>query len=160
MLLCCAGTVVNAARGDGDAARLAVTRTEELAPAVEPSLPWVAGLRAVLNASACVDLGDFNAARRAREDARRALAMLPDLPLFDRILVGVDARQARAAVPARLTPAERRVAEHIDSPLSGAAIAAELGVSPETVKSHLGSIYRKLGASSRQEAAEVLRGDR
>jgi len=56
-----------------------------------------------------------------------------------------------------LTPAERRVLELLPTHLTEAQMAEQLFVSRNTVKSHLKSLYRKLGASSRAEAVSCAR---
>lgn len=55
-----------------------------------------------------------------------------------------------------LTPQESRVAEAVASGASDRQVAAELFLSPRTVASHLSSIYRKLGISSRSALAARL----
>lgn len=52
-----------------------------------------------------------------------------------------------------LTSRERQVAEHVSRALTNDEIAAALCVKPETVKSHLHSITRKMGARNRVEVA-------
>jgi DNA-binding CsgD family transcriptional regulator len=42
--------------------------------------------------------------------------------------------------------------------LTNGEIAAELGIGPESVKTHLAAAYRKLGVRNRMEAANKLRG--
>ncbi len=51
-----------------------------------------------------------------------------------------------------LTPREIQVLELVADGLANKAIASRLGVSDETVKFHLGSIFGKLGASNRTDA--------
>jgi DNA-binding NarL/FixJ family response regulator len=51
-----------------------------------------------------------------------------------------------------LTPRESEVLELVADGLPNKLIAANLGVSCETVKFHLGSIFAKLGASNRTDA--------
>jgi DNA-binding NarL/FixJ family response regulator len=51
-----------------------------------------------------------------------------------------------------LTPRETQVLELVADGLPNKAIAARLGVSDETVKFHLGSVFGKLGASNRTDA--------
>jgi LuxR family maltose regulon positive regulatory protein len=51
-----------------------------------------------------------------------------------------------------LTPAELRLLPYLQTHLTAEGIAERLSVSAHTVKAHIKSIYRKLGASSRSEA--------
>jgi LuxR family transcriptional regulator, maltose regulon positive regulatory protein len=72
---------------------------------------------------------------------------------------------ARQAIPAQVMPLvveslsnrEREVLQHASEMLGTAEIAAEMFVSVNTVKSHLKSIFRKLGAASRNEAVRRAR---
>jgi len=59
-------------------------------------------------------------------------------------------------VAARLTGAERRVATLLVEGRSNREIAAALVLSPETVKTHVARILRKVGAANRVEAASLL----
>jgi LuxR family maltose regulon positive regulatory protein len=56
-----------------------------------------------------------------------------------------------------LTPAEMRVLRYLPTHLTFAAIANELFVSRNTVKTQAISIYRKLGVSSRTPAVDTAR---
>jgi len=48
-----------------------------------------------------------------------------------------------------LSRREEQIAEHVARGLSNRQIAAECGISPETVKRHLASIYSKLAMRGR-----------
>ena len=48
-----------------------------------------------------------------------------------------------------LTRREQQIAEHVARGLTNRQIAAECGISPETVKRHLASIYGKLAMNNR-----------
>ena len=65
----------------------------------------------------------------------------------------------RSGAMARLTPGERRIAALLAEGRSNREIADALVVSPETVKSHVGKILRKLGVANRVEAASLLLRD-
>jgi DNA-binding CsgD family transcriptional regulator len=60
-------------------------------------------------------------------------------------------RPARYGAP--LSPGERAVVAQLCLGLSRAQIAARLGVRPETVKTQLGAIYRKLNLPGRHAVA-------
>ena len=76
------------------------------------------------------------------------------------VLLGWFAAEQRAAQAARqqagtverLTERERAILALLPGPLSQREIAAALFVTPNTLKSHLRAVYRKLGAVSRNEA--------
>jgi ATP/maltotriose-dependent transcriptional regulator MalT len=58
--------------------------------------------------------------------------------------------------PPPLTPREQQILQLAAEGLSGPRIAERLVVSPETVKTHFGNLYEKLGVADR--AAAVARG--
>jgi LuxR family transcriptional regulator, maltose regulon positive regulatory protein len=54
--------------------------------------------------------------------------------------------------PRALSEREREVLESARMGMTNAEIAAKLGVTVHTVKFHLASVYRKLGAANRTDA--------
>lgn len=68
---------------------------------------------------------------------------------------------AAAAVPpddeSTLTLREREIVYLVGQGKTNAAIAAELWITPGTVKKHLEHVYEKLGVSGRAAAATVAR---
>ncbi|QPE05908.1 helix-turn-helix transcriptional regulator [Microbacterium schleiferi] len=66
--------------------------------------------------------------------------------------------QPRPCATVALSPRERAVARELARHESIAALAAALNVSPNTVKSQLRSVYRKLGVTSRAGAIRALAG--
>lgn len=58
-----------------------------------------------------------------------------------------------------LTPREWEVAELLSDGNSTAAIANRLGVSPVTVRRHVGLLLRKLGAENREDAVVLIRAN-
>jgi two-component system, NarL family, nitrate/nitrite response regulator NarL len=56
------------------------------------------------------------------------------------------------APPVLFTPREIEVLTALGNGLSNKETARRLGISPHTVKFHIESLFRKLGASSRAEA--------
>jgi DNA-binding NarL/FixJ family response regulator len=71
-----------------------------------------------------------------------------------RLLEAVTIEPAEAA-PYGLTPREADVVRLVAEGLTDVQIAARLNLSPKTVSSHLGSIFGKLGVSSRTSVIRV-----
>lgn len=142
--------------GDGAAAELAAAAAAIMFE--EGQLwPWSEAVTATLLAEIYLDLGDLPAAQRWTETATLCLTRWPDAG----ILCGRVERLKRAVVQRRglapLTRAETRVLELLPTQLSGDQIAARLFVSPNTVKTHVRAIYRKLGVTTRTHAVERAR---
>lgn len=165
---------------------LATARPEEALARVE-ELVWTeapvhrARAEALLTkAVATAALGQDAAAVRPLELAleimgahglRRPLMMLPRENLLEllgaygdwrgapavRLLDGVPDVFSRFDVVARLTPREILVIKELAHTSQIALIAEALYVSPNTVKSQIRGIYRKLGVSSREDAVIVAR---
>ena len=98
-------------------------------------------------------VGEFSSLAEARDadiDADGFLLALPDLPSD-----GDDSPSVES-----LTPREIEVLELVAEGLSNKAVAAQLGISDQTVKFHLTSISGKLGAINRTDAVRraVRRG--
>jgi LuxR family maltose regulon positive regulatory protein len=66
-------------------------------------------------------------------------------------------RQDRPVVVEKLSEREREVLQHVSEMLNTTEIAAVMYVSGNTVKSHLKSVFRKLGVASRNEAVRRAR---
>ncbi|KPV50573.1 hypothetical protein SE17_26135 [Kouleothrix aurantiaca] len=65
--------------------------------------------------------------------------------------------QARRPPPEPLSPQEQRVMRLLVAGRSNAEIAGELVVSPNTVKTHVKNIYRKLAVATRDELRTAVR---
>jgi LuxR family maltose regulon positive regulatory protein len=66
----------------------------------------------------------------------------------------------RGRVPTMLgqpTARERTVARYLASRLTVPEIARELGISPNTMKTHVSALYRKLGVTTRKDAVATAR---
>ena len=61
--------------------------------------------------------------------------------------------RARSAIEP-LSPAERRVLDLLPTNLTVAEIAARLGLSPNTIGSHVKALHRKLDAGRRSEVVD------
>lgn len=60
----------------------------------------------------------------------------------------------------KITPREREIIEAILGAASNRAIAERLGISEQSVKNRLTSLYKKLGVGNRLELVLVLMKDR
>jgi DNA-binding CsgD family transcriptional regulator len=110
--------------------------------------------------------GNAAAARARMDEAAAGFAALGPVPeAMATASTGTHpAHRHRAGLSARpshglgaLTEAERRVAGLISAGLSSRSAAAELGVSPNTVNTHLRSAFAKLDVRSRVQLANLLR---
>ena len=97
--------------------------------------------------------------READQTLDRALAIFRDLGAAV-WAQRVSAEQARLGLTRSsaltLTPTEARVARLAGDGLSTRDVAAEMGISPRTVETHLASLYGKLGVSSRAELGRAM----
>ena len=64
------------------------------------------------------------------------------------------ARRA-AAIRSRLTPRQRVVLEHMTNGLGAREIAAQLGISERSVRTHISALYRRLGVRGRVAAVTL-----
>ena len=110
-------------------------------------------------AAAAGELNDPQTARGLISSARGRLGAMPDAPMLEAWVgeIEEDLMALSESGLAELTPAEMRVLRLLPSHLSYPQIAAELIVSPNTVKSQVRSVFGKLGVSSRHEAVELCR---
>lgn len=81
----------------------------------------------------------------------------PMTPRASRTLLGLVRQGSDELVPSRhgLTPREHEVLRLLVRGLSYREAAAELGISVDTVRSHVRKLYRKLGVNSATQAAVV-----
>jgi LuxR family maltose regulon positive regulatory protein len=150
--------LVRARAGDRVAARRAALHSRRLLSLLNRLAAWLAIEARVVLARVELMLGEVEAARVLGHEARDLLYRVPDaglLParideLFGAIDSGAQAVSALSAAP--LTTAELRVLAYLPTHLSFQAMAEDLFVSRNTVKTQAISIYRKLGVSSRGDA--------
>ena len=118
----------------------------------EPPAPHAEAFACLLLAGSFSARGDAQRARRARAQARGALAGLPSGPT----LAALFAEQGSGGIldlwPTALSDRERAVLRALSGPLTLREIAAELHVSHNTVKTQVRSVFRKLGAHDRADA--------
>lgn len=137
--------------GPEEDAEPCLARTERVAASA--SVPLVRALPAVIAPHVLLRLGRFAAAEAALARARRHLELLPEPGHLAVVLDGL-ALEIDGLPGARpsLTDQETRVLEALSRGLSRGEIAAELHYSVNTVKTHLRTAYRKLGARGKGEA--------
>ena len=134
------------------------------AGAGHPAIPWTAGddleppaphaeaFASLLLARAFSAQGDARRARRARAQARGALAGLPSGPTLAALFEEQRCGGMLDLWPTALSDRERAVLRALSGPLTLREIAAELHVSHNTVKTQVRSVFRKLGAHDRAGA--------
>lgn len=150
-----------AQRGDLSEAREYARRAARLRPLLTYALPVVSVQTLVELARAYVALVDPAGARAVLGQARAILQQRPDLGTLATAARRLDERvsQITAATPlgaSSLTAAELRLVPLLPTHLTYPEIGARLSISRHTVKSHAGSVYRKLGAASRSEAVDRI----
>ncbi|HMJ79105.1 MAG TPA: LuxR C-terminal-related transcriptional regulator, partial [Iamia sp.] len=97
------------------------------------------------------EVSAFAAADRAAAAADRDSAA-EDRDTLLRLLLGEGERPS-AARPLGLTGRETQVLERLARAMTTKAIADDLFLSPNSVKTHTQSVFRKIGVKSRSEAA-------
>lgn len=158
----------------------ATTSAQEARALARAHRPDVVVVDLALGDDACVDLAADLLARRpglgvlfhtgvadaatlhlARATGVRGFALKPagadELVRAVTVVAGggtyVDPRLEELAGPPRvLTPRERTVLARLAEGLTGEQIAAELGLSPETIRTHVRNAMEKLGARTRAHA--------
>jgi LuxR family maltose regulon positive regulatory protein len=104
-------------------------------------------------------LGERERAQAAITEARSLIGSCPDPGILTGRLsaCGRSPTADTSSGDEKLTQRERRVLQLLTSDLSERDIGRELYVSHNTVHSHVRSIYRKLGVSSRAHALQRTR---
>jgi LuxR family maltose regulon positive regulatory protein len=143
-------------RGNVSEGRRYLGRAARLRPLLTYALP-VMSVQALLEmARSYVTLADPGGAAAVLVQARGIIQQRPGLgilpALADRLQANLATIEARAVGPSALTAAELRLLPLLSSHLPVPEIAAELFLSPHTIKSEMKSIYRKLGATTRTQA--------
>jgi LuxR family maltose regulon positive regulatory protein len=122
-------------------------------------LPWLAVRVRLQLAKVYAALADHATARHLLREIDDILLHRPALgALVDQVseLRGILTSSARITVVGGppLTPAELRLLPYLQTHLTFKQIGERLFVSRNTVSSEVGSIYRKLGVSSRSDAVQ------
>ena len=144
-------------RHDRPRAIAELTQAQRLRPGLTYALPYLAVQARIELARCHLALADVAAARILLQEAEEVLTRHPGLGVFagqagDLRAELSSARGSSAPGASALTAAELRLLPMLPTHLSFPQIGEEMFLSPNTVKSHAVSIYRKLGATSRSQA--------
>jgi LuxR family maltose regulon positive regulatory protein len=143
--------------GRADEAKRDLHRGVDLLAELADFVPWYGAEARILLAHASLWLADVVRARtllaEASRFARRTTGAVIFSEWFDHAWAYMDKlAETSLAGPSSLTIAELRILRFLPSHRSFREIAAQLGVSSNTVKTQAHAVYRKLGAASRSEA--------
>jgi LuxR family transcriptional regulator, maltose regulon positive regulatory protein len=160
-LVCAAQARVAMHRGDLPAVRQELVSAQRLRPLLTYAYPHYAVQVRIELARVHLALADLAGARTLMGEIDDLLKRRPDLGTLAHEAEALRARLAAergTSVPgaSALTAAELRLLPLLATHLSYREIAAELFLSPHTVRSEMKSVYRKLDASTRNQA--VTRG--
>lgn len=152
-----ASAAVRANEGRADEAKADLRHATHLLADLGDFIPWYGAETRILLAHASLRLADIGGARtllaEASRLARRTQGAVIFQQWFDDAWSYMDTMAETSLTgPSSLTIAELRILRFLPSHRSFREIAAQLGVSANTVKTQAHAVYRKLGAASRSEA--------
>jgi LuxR family transcriptional regulator, maltose regulon positive regulatory protein len=124
--------------------------------------PWPTLLGLLALASVSLTRGDRAGARGVLAEARAIVEAFPDAGMFPEIIERQErklrqGKRREGQLNGELTERELDVLGLLGRELTNQQMGRNLYVAPNTVKTHIKSIYRKLGVSSREEAVEQAR---
>ena len=149
--------------GDERAARVALRAAHRPMTAGGQAMPMDATHTRLLLARAALSLGEAEVARGYLRDAQAVIDSISDVGVMREqhaeLMVRLEALEpgADGAGDEEFTGRELEVLALLPLPLTTKEIGEELFVSRNTIKTHLRRIYRKLNASSREEAVLIAR---
>jgi LuxR family transcriptional regulator, maltose regulon positive regulatory protein len=154
---------VRAHEGRADEAKHDLRRGVELLTVLGDFIPWYAAQTRILLAHASLGLADVVGARTLLAEASRLARRTPGAVIFEQWFENAwsyidELAETSLSGPSSLTIAELRILRFLPSHRSFREIAAQLGVSSNTVKTQAHAVYRKLGAASRSEAVARAAG--
>ena len=149
-------------RGDVPAVRQQLVSAQRTRPLLTYAIPHIAVQARIELARVHLALGDLAGARTLMHEIDELLRQRPGLGTLTGEAQALSTRlsaERRPATPgaSALTAAELRLLPLLSTHLSFPEIAAELFLSPNTIKSQAYSLYRKLGASTRSQAVARAR---
>jgi LuxR family maltose regulon positive regulatory protein len=156
-LVCAVQARVAAHHGDGTAARQQLVSAQRLRHLLTYAVPAIAVQARIELTRVHLALADLAAARTLMRETDQLLTRRPGLGTLAEQAEALRtqlSRQRGTATPgpSALTAAELRLLPMLSTHLQLHEIAAEMCLSPHTVRAQSKSIYRKLGASSRGQA--------
>ena len=149
-----AGALAHNQRGDQTEAARQLENVRRLRPLLRVG-PWLNADLALRCADISLDLGDVAGAVEHARVAGDALQGYPDAGTLPARLQRLEAR-IRRGQDYGLTPGELRLVAFLRTHLSLQDIADRLHLARPTVKTHVASIYDKLGVTGRSDAVEVI----
>jgi LuxR family maltose regulon positive regulatory protein len=154
--------LASASTGDPEAAGDSWQRARTQLAQLEVVSGWANVQTRVALAHTSLLLGDRIGAETMLREAHEFLVRQPDATRAHQQIAGLEElvqhmRRHSTTGSSALTTAELRVLHYLPTNLGLAEIGTRLYVSRYTVKTHCGSIYRKLGVGSRSEAVETAR---
>jgi LuxR family transcriptional regulator, maltose regulon positive regulatory protein len=157
LLPCAVQSRVAMHRGDAAAAQQQLVNAQRLRAEATYAEPHLAVQARIELIRVHLALADLSAARTLLREIDEVLTHRPDLGTLNRQVEELRTRLGREHGPSTpgvstLTAAELRVLPLLATHLSYPEIAAELFVSPNTIKSQTYSLFRKLQVSSRSQA--------
>ena len=156
-LACAVEARVAVHRGDVAAARHELISAQRVRSLLTYTQPHLAVQARIALIRVHLALADIAGARTLMRETDEILKRRPDLGTLVGEAQGLRSQLAKERAPgvpgaSSLTAAELRVLPLLATHLSFPEIAADMFLSPHTVKSQAISIYRKLGATSRHQA--------
>ena len=146
-------------RGDLPDVHQQVTRAMRARPGSTYAMPYLAVRARLELAKVYWALSDHTTAHHLMREIEDIVLHRPDLGAlidqvadFGRLMASSSERRHAGGPP--LTPAELRLLPYLQTHLTIGEIGGRLFLSRNTVSSHVGSVYRKLGVSTRSEAVQ------
>ena len=149
-----AGALTRQQRGDHTGAARHLDNARRLSPLLH-GVPWLKADVALRCAGISLSLGDLAGAVAFKHVAGDTLQGYPDAGTLPARLQRLEER-IRRGEDYQLTSAELRLIHFLPTHLSLQEIADRLYLSRATVKTHVASIYTKLGVPGRSKAVEII----
>ncbi len=146
----------HATQGRREQARVSLATARRLTADARRIAPWFTVAGPLLQARAAILLGEGALARTLCVEARTHMTRELSGTVLTDLLADTEAMlrtiQSEGIAASAITAAELRVLQFLPSRLTFQQIGEHLFLSQTTVKTHAMSIYRKLGATSRDDA--------